>query len=138
MYLPPLFPTLLRTTGAGFSYNIGRVAAAAGTIFFGLFSQVGDFRHVLLYGGFLYLPAAAVALLLPELNDRETVPVAPVAPWSNESPTSAEAGGAGPGRQPPGTKWSAADAGPEIVEDRLEFPAAPAPSASGRRPRRYK
>ena len=30
MYLPPLFPTLLRTTGAGFCYNIGRVAAASG------------------------------------------------------------------------------------------------------------
>ena len=29
MYLPPLFPTLLRTTGAGFCFNIGRVAAAA-------------------------------------------------------------------------------------------------------------
>ena len=28
MYLPPLFPTLLRTTGAGFCYNIGRLAAA--------------------------------------------------------------------------------------------------------------
>ncbi len=27
MLLPPLFPTLLRTTGAGFCYNIGRVAA---------------------------------------------------------------------------------------------------------------
>src|SRR4029078_9081671 len=34
MYLPPLFPTLLRTTGAGFSYNIGRVAAAGGTVVF--------------------------------------------------------------------------------------------------------
>src|SRR5262249_550566 len=30
MYLPPLFPTLLRTTGAGFCYNIGRIAAAVG------------------------------------------------------------------------------------------------------------
>ena len=27
MYMPPLFPTLLRTTGAGFCYNIGRIAA---------------------------------------------------------------------------------------------------------------
>src|SRR5262249_45203135 len=34
MSLPPLFPTLLRTTGAGFCYNIGRVVAAFGTIFF--------------------------------------------------------------------------------------------------------
>ena len=32
MYLPPLFPTLLRTTGAGFCYNIGRIAAAVGTV----------------------------------------------------------------------------------------------------------
>ena len=44
MYMPPLFPTLLRTTGAGFCYNIGRIAAAAGTVFFGMFSHVGDHR----------------------------------------------------------------------------------------------
>ena len=41
MYLPPLFPTLLRTTGAGFSFNIGRLAAAFGTVYFGTFSQGG-------------------------------------------------------------------------------------------------
>ena len=68
MYLPPLFPTLLRTTGAGFCYNIGRLAAAAGTVFFGLFSQVGDHRLALFYAAFLFLPSAAVALLLPELS----------------------------------------------------------------------
>ena len=33
MYVPPLFPTLLRTTGSGFCYNIGRLAAGVGTIF---------------------------------------------------------------------------------------------------------
>lgn len=66
MYLPPLFPTLLRTTGAGFCYNIGRIAAAVGTVFFGLFSQVGDFRHTLFYASFLFLPATFVALALPE------------------------------------------------------------------------
>jgi hypothetical protein len=69
MYLPPLFPTLLRTTGAGFSYNIGRIAAAGGTVLFGLVSKVGDFRSALLYAGFLFLPAMAVALLLPEPPD---------------------------------------------------------------------
>jgi MFS family permease len=67
MYLPPLFPTLLRTTGAGFCFNIGRLAAAAGTVFFGLFSQVGDYRMALLYAGFLFLPAAAFAWFLPQL-----------------------------------------------------------------------
>ena len=72
MYLPPLFPTLLRTTGAGFCYNIGRIAAGLGTVFFGLFSQVGDYRHVLLYAGCLFLPAAAVAWMLPELSDESS------------------------------------------------------------------
>jgi MFS family permease len=67
MYLPPLFPTLLRTTGAGFCYNIGRIAAAFGTVFFGTFSQAGDYRLALFYGGFLFLPAAVFALFLPEL-----------------------------------------------------------------------
>jgi MFS family permease len=65
MYLPPLFPTLLRTTGAGFCYNIGRVASAAGVVVFGLFQQVGDYRHTLLYAGLLFLPAALFALKLP-------------------------------------------------------------------------
>ncbi len=66
MLLPPLFPVLLRTTGAGFCYNIGRVAAAAGTVTFGLFSKVGDFRTALLYASFLFIPAAIFAWWLPE------------------------------------------------------------------------
>ncbi len=69
MYLPPLFPTLLRTTGAGFCYNIGRIVAAFGTVFFGLFAKVGDYRLVLFYAGFLFLPAAFLAFLLPEARD---------------------------------------------------------------------
>ena len=32
MYLPPLFPTLLRTTGAGFCYNFGRIVSATGVV----------------------------------------------------------------------------------------------------------
>jgi MFS family permease len=67
MYLPPLFPVLLRTTGAGFCYNIGRVAAAAGTVIFGLFSKVGDYRTALVCAGLLFLPAALLALWLPDL-----------------------------------------------------------------------
>lgn len=34
-YLPELFPTRLRATGAGFCYNIGRILAAVGTFWFG-------------------------------------------------------------------------------------------------------
>jgi hypothetical protein len=74
MCLPPLFPTLLRTTGAGFCYNIGRIIAAAGTVIFGLFATVGsgskaicDHRLALFYAAWLFIPAALVSwLLLPE------------------------------------------------------------------------
>jgi MFS family permease len=69
MYLPPLFPTLLRTTGAGFSYNIGRLAAAGGTVLFGLLAPVGDFRLALLLDGVLFLAAAGLALTLPDVAD---------------------------------------------------------------------
>ena len=66
MYLPPLFPTLLRTTGAGFCYNIGRIAAAVCTIVFGLLAPVNDYREALLYAGALALVAAAWSWQLPE------------------------------------------------------------------------
>jgi hypothetical protein len=68
MYMPPLFPTLLRTTGAGFCYNFGRIAAGVGTVLFGVFMP-GDFRLALLAAACLFLPAAAFALLLPEPPD---------------------------------------------------------------------
>ena len=69
MYMPPLFPTLLRTTGAGFCYNIGRLVAAFGTVFFGWFAPVGDFRLALLGDGALFGLAAVLALALPDLDD---------------------------------------------------------------------
>jgi MFS family permease len=69
MYLPPLFPTLIRTTGAGFCYNIGRIAAACATVFFGLFSNVGDYRLAILFSSMLFLPAAALVMFLTEPPD---------------------------------------------------------------------
>jgi MFS family permease len=66
MYMPPLFPTLLRTTGAGFCYNIGRLVAAAGTIYYGTFADADGFRHVLLNASLLFVPAAIISMLLPE------------------------------------------------------------------------
>ena len=72
MYLPPLFPTLLRTTGAGFSYNIGRLAAAAGTVIFGMAAHVENFRVALLCDSFLFIPAMLVALMLPDAAALET------------------------------------------------------------------
>ena len=66
MYLPPLFPVLLRTTGAGFCYNIGRLAAALASVIFGWLAPVGDFRTALLYSSLLALAAAVWAWWLPE------------------------------------------------------------------------
>jgi hypothetical protein len=84
MCLPPLFPTLLRTTGAGFCYNIGRLFAAAGTIVFGLFAKVGtgsdaicDDRLALLYAGCLFLPAVIAAWWMPEPATEVAAPDAP-------------------------------------------------------------
>jgi len=84
MYLPPLFPVLLRTTGAGFCYNIGRIVTAVGVVVFGIMAvnqtgqQQGNLRLPLLYGGFLFIPAMIAALLLPEHRDH--TPDAPTAP----------------------------------------------------------
>ena len=71
MYMPPLFPTLLRTTGAGFCYNIGRLFAAIGTVVFGLYLKVGDFQTALLAFGGLFMLAAVFAMFLPELGKEE-------------------------------------------------------------------
>ena len=74
MYLPPLFPTLLRTTGAGFCYNIGRVFAAIGTVLFGLVwsAKVGDYRTALIAAGLLFLPAGVFAFFLPQSGEAES------------------------------------------------------------------
>lgn len=48
-YLPELFPTRLRGTGAGFCYNVGRIIAAAGPFMVGwVASQKGDALHLAL------------------------------------------------------------------------------------------
>lgn len=70
MYLPPLFPTLLRTTGAGFCYNIGRIAAAVASIVFGWLAPVADFRVALLWSSALAAAAAMAAQWLPK-HERE-------------------------------------------------------------------
>ncbi len=71
MFLPPLFPTLLRTTGAGFCYNVGRIAAAAGTVFSGALTRGGNFRETLFVLGFLFLIAGAVSLAMPSPEREE-------------------------------------------------------------------
>jgi predicted MFS family arabinose efflux permease len=83
MLLPPLFPTLLRTTGAGFCYNIGRIAAAFGTIYAAQITSGTNYGKTLFYDGFLFLPAMIFALLLP--TEREPEPAGSTPERSIES-----------------------------------------------------
>jgi MFS family permease len=74
MCLPPMFPTLLRTTGAGFCYNIGRLAAAGGTVFFGIFNKPGNTGGALFYASLLFVPTALLCLWLPRSREEEAAP----------------------------------------------------------------
>ncbi|MFO0973702.1 MAG: MFS transporter [Phycisphaerae bacterium] len=72
MYIPPLFPTLLRTTGAGFSYNVGRVISAAGVVCFARLLKINDYGRALLYVAALFVPLILLARILPEHSDQFT------------------------------------------------------------------
>lgn len=67
LYVPTLFPTLLRTLGSGVVYNVGRLAAAGGTLATGwLTAQAGGPAQAVWFVGLLYAPMLVVCVLLPE------------------------------------------------------------------------
>ena len=73
-YLPELFPTRLRGTGAGFCYNIGRIIAAAGPILVGAIAARGTDSAVrtLFWVGFVPL---AGLLFLPWVIETKGKPL---------------------------------------------------------------
>ncbi|MCC6323125.1 MAG: MFS transporter [Phycisphaerales bacterium] len=74
MYVPRLFPTLLRTLGCGITYNTGRLLAAAGTFGAGwLMIQAGGASGALWWVGMLYIPGIVVAMMcvVPREGDSE-------------------------------------------------------------------
>jgi MFS family permease len=67
LYVPPLFPVLLRTTGSGLTYNAGRLTAAVGTIIGGsLAASAGGPHLAIWYASFLYVPGLFFAILAPK------------------------------------------------------------------------
>jgi MFS family permease len=74
-YLPELFPTRLRGTGAGFCYNIGRVLAAVGPVVVGTIAARGpeSTLSALFYVGFV--PIAGL-LFLPWVVETRGRPLA--------------------------------------------------------------
>jgi MFS family permease len=74
-YLPELFPTRLRGTGAGFCYNAGRIVAAGGPFLVGTISARGanalaSALSILFFVGFVPLLGVAALPLAVETKDR--------------------------------------------------------------------
>ncbi len=65
LYIPPLFPTLVRTLGAGVTYNVGRLISAAGTIVAGwIAAHAGGAAGAMWWVGFIYIAGLLVAPFL--------------------------------------------------------------------------
>src|SRR5438132_13849365 len=74
-YLPELFPTRLRGTGAGFCYNIGRIIAAGGPFLVGMIAARGtdalaSAMHVLFWIGVVPLIGVMLTPFAVETKDR--------------------------------------------------------------------
>ena len=69
VYFPELYPTRLRGTGAGFCFNMGRLATAAAFFIFGNISVTSETKAVLLAP--LYLLGVVVVLFARETRNEE-------------------------------------------------------------------
>lgn len=73
IYLPELYPTRLRATGAGFCFNVGRVLAAAGPLLMGfLVPRLGGFGHAVSAIALIYLVGL---LILPFAQETKGQPL---------------------------------------------------------------
>ena len=71
IYLPELYPTRIRATGAGFCFNAGRVLAASGPFLTGfLVTALGGFGRAASAIGLIYLAGLAILLAAPETKGR--------------------------------------------------------------------
>lgn len=71
IYLPELYPTRLRATGAGFCFNAGRVLASIGPFLTGFFVMaLGTFGHAASAVALIYLLGLAVLPFAPETRGK--------------------------------------------------------------------
>jgi MFS family permease len=71
IYLPELFPTRLRTTGAGFCFNIGRVVSAAGPFLTGVMVlYTGSFEYAISVLSLVYLLGPVTLIFARETRGR--------------------------------------------------------------------
>jgi MFS family permease len=73
LYLPEIFPTRVRATGTGISYNSGRFLTAAGVMAAGVLIQAfdGDYAKVGSITGLVYALGVVVIWLAPETKGKE-------------------------------------------------------------------
>jgi MFS family permease len=71
IYLPELYPTRLRATGAGFCFNAGRIFASAGPFLTGwLTAAMGSVGYAVSVVGLIYLVGLLVLPFAPETRGR--------------------------------------------------------------------
>jgi MFS family permease len=72
LYLPELFPTRIRATGQGFSFNFGRILAAVGTLQTGALMSLfpGGYPQACSIMSLIYLVGLAIIWLAPETHGR--------------------------------------------------------------------
>ena len=75
IYLPELYPTSIRATGAGFCFNVGRVLASAGPFLTGsLVGALGSFGRAASAIALIYLLGLLILPLAPETKGRPLPP----------------------------------------------------------------
>ena len=71
IYLPELYPTRLRATGAGFCFNSGRVLASAAPFLTGwLVTELGTFGRAASTVALIYLVGLVVLIFAPETKGK--------------------------------------------------------------------
>ena len=70
VYFPELFPTRLRTTGAGFCYNVARYSAAAFPTFFGTLGAAYGIQRAALMMSSIFIIGLFILPFAPETKDR--------------------------------------------------------------------
>lgn len=71
VYIPELFPTLVRSTGTGICFNAGRVVTATAVFFVGILVPVlGGYGNAVFAFAFMYLLGIGVAWLGPETRGK--------------------------------------------------------------------
>ena len=72
LYLPELFPTRVRATGQGLSFNFGRIIAAGGNLVMGLqvYYYGGDYSRAMLYITLVYAFGLVLIWFAPETKGK--------------------------------------------------------------------